>query len=113
MPVTRDVLIERVKYLRDLQRSLEGGIKECIAIAVASPIINTFIKVPQAFLAISLAVTAVIASLLLVLIKVQREISIRWREVMKDPEWWEKIPWVGVAGLIIAIASLIALILTW
>ena len=75
--------------------------------------IRDSIKVPQAFLAISLAVTAVIASLLLVLIKVQREISTRWREVMKDPDWWERIPWVGVAGLIIAIASLIALILTW
>ena len=91
---------------------MKGAVKE--AIAVASPIFNTFIKIPQAFLAISLAVTAVTASLLLVLIKVQREISTRWREIIKDPEWWERIPWVGgVAGLIIAIASLIALMLTW
>jgi len=42
-----------------------------------------------------------------------REISIRWREVMKDPEWWERIPWVGITCLAIAIASLIAPILTW
>ena len=34
-------------------------------------------------------------------------------EVMKDPEWWERIPWVGITCLAIAIASLIALILTW
>ncbi len=32
---------------------------------------------------------------------------------MKDPEWWERVPWVGIACLVIAIASLIALILTW
>jgi len=31
---------------------------------------------------------------------------------MKDPEWWERIPWIGVAGIIVCIASLIALLLS-
>lgn len=113
MPVTRDVLVERVRYLRDVQRSIEHGVEVIIGIVLASPIINAFIKTPQLFLIIVAGASAILACLLTILIKVQIEVSIRWRELMKDPNWWERIPWVGVAGLIIAIASLIALILTW
>ncbi len=32
---------------------------------------------------------------------------------MKDPRWWEKIPWIGVAGIIACITAIVALLLTW
>ena len=32
---------------------------------------------------------------------------------MKDPEWWERIPWIGIAGVIAVITAIIAILLTW
>ena len=32
---------------------------------------------------------------------------------MKNPEWWERIPWIGVAGIIACIGAFIALLLSW
>jgi len=29
-----------------------------------------------------------------------------------ESEWWEKIPWIGIAGIIACIASFIALLLS-
>ena len=44
MPVTRDVLVERVRYLRDVQRSIEHGIEVAVGFVLASPIVNLFIR---------------------------------------------------------------------
>ena len=113
MPVEREVLLKRIEYLRDVQRSLEGAIKEAIAILVASPIANALIRTPSIFLAISTGFTIIVVALFLALIRIQKEVSSRWSEAMKDPRWWEKIPWVGVAGIIAAVTSIIAILLNW
>ena len=44
VPVTRDVLVERVRYLRDVQRSIERGIEVAVGFVLASPIVNLFIR---------------------------------------------------------------------
>ncbi len=75
MPVTKEILIERIRYLRDVQRSLEGVAKEVVVIAVAGPVINLVIRSPYVFLAITLAVIATLAAVLAALIRIQSEIS--------------------------------------
>ena len=46
MPIEREVLLKRIEYLRDVQKFLESGLKESLAIAIASPIINIFARFP-------------------------------------------------------------------
>ena len=112
MPVEKDVLLERIRYLRDVQRSLESGLKEAIAIAIASPIINIFARVPQLFLAIVVGDAVLALTLAIQILKLRDRIESMWVEVMRDPERWTR-PWwlIGVAAIFIA--SIIAILLTW
>ncbi len=45
-------MLERIKYLRDVQKSLEHSIEIAIGFALASPIINAFVRAPQTLLLI-------------------------------------------------------------
>jgi len=112
MPIEKEVLLKRIEYLRDVQRSLESGLKEAIAIAIASPIINIFAKFPQLFLAIVIG-DAVLALILgIQILKLRNRIEDMWVEVMRDPERWTK-PWWLIGVVAIFVASIVAILMTW
>jgi len=112
MPVEKEVLLKRIEYLRDVQRSLEHGIEIAIIYGFAAPILNSLFRMTMLFLGISIVAAIVIAILLAAIAIIQRELRYLWREVMKDPRWWEKIPWIGIVGLIICLSSIVLILLT-
>lgn len=57
--------------------------------------------------------STIVLLLLVALIEIQGEVSSRWGEVVKGPRWWERVPWIGIAGIIACITAIIALLLTW
>jgi len=71
MPVTKEVLIERVRYLRDVQRSLEGVAKEVVVIAIAGPIINLIVRTPFIFFSIVLTIVLALVGIVVALIRIQ------------------------------------------
>ncbi len=105
--------MERIEYLRDVQKSLEGAIKEAIAIAIASPIINIFVKRVEVFLVITLIMSAFTIYAAYNLFRIQREVRYLWEELMARDPIYERIPPIAVFGILAAIASIIALLLTW
>ena len=113
MPVTKEVLIERVRYLRDVQRSLEGAVKEAVAIVVATPILNIFLRYPLAFLTIAVAATLFTSYALYSIFKIQVEVKSIWEELMRKDPIYERLPPIVVFGILMCVASIIALILTW
>ncbi len=112
MPIEREVLLKRIEYLRDVQKFLESGLKESLAIAIASPIINIFARFPQLFLAIVIGDAILALILSIQILKLRNRIESLWEEVMRDPERWTK-PWwlIGVAAIFVA--SIVAILLTW
>jgi len=113
MPVTKDVLIERVRYLRDIQRSLEGALKEGIAIVIASPVINVFVRYTLVFALITTLISGFIIYAIYSILKIQEEIKSIWGELMRKDPIYERVPPIVVFGIVAIIASIIALILTW
>ncbi len=112
MPLEKEVLLKRIEYLRDVQKSLERGVEIAIVYGFAAPILNSVFRITKLFLGISIVATIVIGILLVAIAIIQREVGYRWREVLKDPRWWEKIPWIGIVGLIVCIASIVLTLLT-
>ncbi|RLG83885.1 MAG: hypothetical protein DRO39_08085 [Thermoprotei archaeon] len=113
MPIGKEVLLKRVEYLRDVQRSLEGAIKEGVAIVIASPIINLFVRYTEMFIVIATVIGASIVYAVYSLFKIQKEIRRVWEELMKEDPIYERIPPIAVFGVLALVASIIALLLTW
>ena len=108
MPVTKEVLIERVRYLRDKQRFYEGfaavlAVLYGLGISVAS---ITY-RVITFAIALGLALYATYRHRL-----IELEVSDIWREVMKDPKPERfSIPLaVALAGIPLLIISILQLI---
>jgi len=108
----REVVLERIRYLRDVQKSLEHGIEIAIVYGFAAPILNRVFRATTLFIGLSLVAATVIAVLLAAIAIAQQEIRYRWRRVLKDPTWWEKIPWIGIVGLFICLSSIVLILLT-
>ena len=95
MPIEREVVLERIRFLRDKQRFYEGFAS---ASFVASLLLVKVSWVVGAILAMIIAVAMV------GWIYIELVIRELWVEVLKDPKKWESVPWLMIACLIGTIA---------
>jgi len=110
MPIEKEVLLERIRYLRDLQRFYEG----------LTAVLSGFVLYAMSNLGLQTLIvsSAVVIASYIIRIKhrrIREEIEELWDEVMRrDPRNSIDIPLIGiiigVAGIIVGILYLLGII---
>ncbi len=108
MPVTKEVLIERVRYLRDKQRFYEGFAAVLVALyGLGIGISTTTYRVTTFAIALGLALYATYRHRV-----IELEVSKLWGDILRDPKPEKlSIPLaVALAGIPLLIISILQLL---